>query len=206
MYDHGERVGTWTGYFMGGAKLFEGEYGPYVPGALAEELVHDDQGIPVSPDEPNSLQGTWMAYYENGMKRLLLNYVNGVQMNAVTGWHEAGHKAFEGSLFWETEDGAWAWWWPNGAKQAEGTIAGSERVGRWTFWHDNGQRLAEGAYDGGAPVGKWTYWYPGGGKWEEGEYDENGDKSDTWTSWTALGEKTEQVIREPEEGFYEDAG
>jgi antitoxin component YwqK of YwqJK toxin-antitoxin module len=77
-------------------------------------------------------------------------------------WHQNGQKKLEGRYEDDRPTGKFVWWYENGQKAIEGEYTDGRQTGTWVWWHDNGQKALQGDYQAGAEIGKWTWWKPDG--------------------------------------------
>ena len=106
--------------------------------------------------------GVWTTWYDNGTKKSIEHYQGDVKHGAFRGWYDNGQQRFEGEIAFGLETGLWTHWHPNGQKKGTGEFSEGKPNGPWTTWHDNGQKHTEGNFSSGEKIGLWTSWSPEG--------------------------------------------
>jgi len=145
--------------------------------------------------------GVWEDWYENGVAKSKVTYINGLSTGLATEWHENGNKLSEGTDVVGHRIGLWSYWYENGVKSVE---ANYNKVlqGKYKDWHDNGEKRIECHYIQGEIHGTWNSWYSNGNKESMGLY-KKGKKESGWFYWHDNGQKSseENYLRGKRDGI-----
>lgn len=121
-------------------------------------------------------------YYENGKLRETGNYQNGISSGENNTYYENGNLKAEGSYQMGKKEGVWCFWYENGNKKAKGYYKNDHKQGLWKYWHENNQLKCLGKHRKGLASGIWTYWHPNGQKQSQGKF-KSGLITGKWTYW-----------------------
>ena len=151
-----------------------------------------------------------------GNKVLECHYVNGVLNGKYMAWYEDGIRKIDGYYKDGKKDGNWTYYYENGQKKSAREYKGGKLDGEWIGYNENGQKKSEGRYEEGNKNGKWTYYnqdgnlefdgifqngemwegtfidyYENGQKKSEGNYN-NGKKNGLWIEWNENNREKEE--------------
>jgi len=108
--------------------------------------------------EDSSIEGKYIHWWQNGLKRSEGQYQNGKQQGRWTYWHDNGEKGNEGQYQEGKEQGPWTYWYKSGAKLCEGQLQDGQPQGPLICWHENGVKSGEGQFQDGKRQGLWIQW------------------------------------------------
>jgi antitoxin component YwqK of YwqJK toxin-antitoxin module len=110
------------------------------------------------------INGSWIAWYDNGEKKYEGYYKNGYRNGLWKAWHDSGQLWKEGFYFYDKKEGTWIYWYLNGNKQELKTYQNGKLNGPIKKWYSNGQQKMEGLYKEiseygiSSKYGKWVYY------------------------------------------------
>lgn len=130
-------------------------------------------------------EGTMTEWYENGQKRLEIEYSNGRAHGSHIMWHPNGQVEMQGNWSDGRENGVWTWWDLTGQKSSECTYKNGKILGKRSYW-DQGRLVREDIFDTGGERIEITTWYKDGTKRFHGTF-RNGKKHGRWTYWNPEG-------------------
>ncbi|MCA9199308.1 MAG: hypothetical protein KDA87_17300 [Planctomycetales bacterium] len=73
-------------------------------------------------------------------------------------WFDNGQKKLAGSYEFDQPHGKFTWWHENGQKSLDAEYQVGKKSGLWTWWHKNGMKSIQGEYIADAPAGQWIWW------------------------------------------------
>ena len=189
-YRDDKQIGHWVYYYENQNVEWEGEF-----------------------DEAR-LSGPSLFGYENGKRRALGMFVNGLEEDLWTFWSSDGSISQEGDFAQGKAVLRWAYFHRDGSPMAEGYRLNDQRVGPWQFYTPEGELserlfpLPEGTeivhetWDGvvprregflvhGVQTGRWVTSHPNGRRRLTGDF-EDGQPHGLWLAWADTGEPVAQ--------------
>ncbi|MBI2192926.1 MAG: hypothetical protein HYU43_00855 [Armatimonadetes bacterium] len=170
------------------------------PAVLKRVVARWDNGQPMTEEtyykkgrKREIRHGPYTYFFENGLKRLVVEYRDGKRHGPMTEWNEAGEVVQEGSWEDDLRAGSWTAWHGPGKKLWECTYRAGTIVGRRIFYHaESGKMSRLEVYDDQGTIQEVTGWHPAGPEAEpvrkfHGAY-LRGRKHGMWTYWRADGQ------------------
>ena len=134
--------------------------------------------------------GPATEYFENGKRRLELEYANRKRNGQLTEWDLDGTIIRQGNFKNDRETGRWTWWRPTGEKLAECTYSDGKIIGKKNYWL-NGKLRREDSYNSAGELIQMTTWYsyekPDKHTMEKQGTFKHGRKDGKWTYWNPDG-------------------
>lgn len=85
----------------------------------------------------------WSWFFESGVKRLEINYEEGILHGQFTSYYPSGKNGvvikYENGL----REGSSTGWYPNGSKLFEGMYEKGNPIGKWKFYNEDGSIFKE---------------------------------------------------------------
>ena len=127
--------------------------------------IRDDKMFLINSQKPFS--GTSYMLFPNGRKMFERTWENGEKNGPVTFWYENGQKRQvinfkNGIVDWIQDE-----WYENGQKSSEVLRQNDKQVGDRIGWDEDGNRTYKGIWNYGYFTGSWDVWYKNGQKQKE---------------------------------------
>lgn len=126
-----------------------------------------------------------VEWFENGQRRLELEYSHGKLNGGMIEWYPDSQMAEVGAWKKNQKEGTWTKWHPLGDKAWECTYAGGLIIGQKTYWSD-GKVIMVKVFDEKGNRTETTQWHENGKKSVQGTFTDN-KKHGTWTYWDYQG-------------------
>ncbi|UCE60996.1 MAG: toxin-antitoxin system YwqK family antitoxin [Phycisphaerales bacterium] len=133
---------------------------------LWQEIVVDENGNQVP-------HGLTTQFWDNGQKKLEMQYDCGVRHGPRHSWYEDGSQWAVGEFLNGKDHGTWTVWYSDGSKSQEFTMIEGAWHGKHTVWHPNGKVRSEVVWDHGRRQGPVRYWDEYGNLIKEDHYVDN---------------------------------
>jgi len=130
---------------------------------IREEMKLDEEGEWI-------LHGKTQTFWENGAKKLEMNYVNGIPHGPKLAWFPDGRPHSSGEYVDGKEHGTWIGYYADGKKQAEWQMNHGAFDGLETRWYPTGLKSMQGKWVKGRQVGYFTFWDEDGNVVRETDY------------------------------------
>ena len=104
------------------------------------------------------MDGTEIAYWEDGAKRSEIHYVDGLKHGTQRTWYRSGAPWSQGEWKNGKEQGRWVTWYPTGVVEQEFFVVDGVWQGMFTTYHPNGEKMREVEFVDGRMVGTVTTW------------------------------------------------
>ncbi len=111
--------------------------------------------------DQGTLDGKYIAYFENGNKKMEGSYKGNVPTGEWDYFFENGRLRMRGQMG-AGGSAEWTYYYENGAHKMKGTTVNGKRQGQWTFYYENGIEHKTGLYLDGEKRGTWKHYYESG--------------------------------------------
>ncbi len=161
---------------------------------IEKTIDRDDKLYTVNSTTPYT--GWIKKTYDNGQKKGLTQYKDGMWEGLSISWYESGLR----QQIFHFKDGkldGWSMsWYENGKNKEERHFKKGDMHGLYTQWHENGQKRVEMNYKDGKPYGQTTQWNSDGNIRLQSYRDENSKRT---TFYYSNGQKKSEYNRD--EGY-----
>jgi antitoxin component YwqK of YwqJK toxin-antitoxin module len=123
-------------YYQGNS-IYTGKYSEYNDKGVLTMQMNIVAGKP---------EGECSLFFENGNKKELRSYKNGMKNGTWTTWDESGNKTAEANYTLDLKDGKWYIWNSKGQKLYDMTYSNGAKTGTWQMWDDAGKLIMEKNY------------------------------------------------------------
>jgi antitoxin component YwqK of YwqJK toxin-antitoxin module len=193
-FDHGQRDGKSTWYFVSGQKWREIDFHRgEIDGMLIE---WSPQGKVIAKEQfvHGRRHGVKNEWYAPGIKKVEAEFLFTKEVAQITDdwWAGVSRTQVVKKEGQDERHGRWTTYYRNGQKALEGEYQHDRPAGTFVWWHPNGQRAIQGDYKNGKQSGQWAWWHPNGQRHIQGEYAQ-GKQAGEWTWWTEDGTMAEAM-------------
>ncbi len=134
-----------------------------LPIVTVEERYDDGQlslrqQVVIGEDGEQIPHGLMTYYWQNGNKKLEMEYHCGFKHGFRAAWHRDGNPWSVGEHRYGKDHGEWIVWYANGEKQQQFSIDNGIWNGPFTSWHLNNQKKMSVQYVGGQREGPLRLW------------------------------------------------
>ncbi len=116
------------------------------------------QEVVINADGEQVFHGLMTHYWQNGKKKLQIEYHCGQKHGLRASWYQDGQPWSVGEHFYGKDHGEWIVWFADGKKQRQFTINAGVWDGAYTSWHANGQTKISVVYANGRRQGPSRLW------------------------------------------------
>ncbi len=116
------------------------------------------QEVVIGEDGEQIPHGLMTHYWQNGNKKLQMEYKCGQKHGLRAAWHQDGKPWSVGEHRYGRDHGEWIVWFADGKKQQQFTIDNGTWQGPYTSWHTNGQVKRSVDYVDGLRQGPSRLW------------------------------------------------
>jgi len=116
------------------------------------------QEVVIGKDGEQIPHGLMTHYWQNGKKKLQIEYLCGHKHGLRASWRQDGQPWSVGEHRYGKDHGEWIVWYASGQKQQQFTIDNGTWNGTYTSWHMNGQTKMNVEYVDGQRQGSLRLW------------------------------------------------
>jgi uncharacterized protein len=178
--EQGNRKGSWTNFYPGGAIKSKGTY---VNNQRSGTWTYNfpTGGIEQKGKfERDRYRGIWRWYYPNGNIWREESYFNGREDGSFVEYDPTGKILTKGDYIGGEKEGEWIY--KVGDHEERGSYMIGLREGEWKYYYPSGKLKYEGTYSQGNPDKRHKYYYPDGTLKEE-QYYELGIRDRNWKKY-----------------------
>lgn len=110
----------------------------------------------------NQGNGILCEYHDNGVKKNLRNYREGIKHGTASSWYKNGQKQAESNWKKQKKNGPYTEWYENGQKKTEKYYSLNQINGTASSWYMNGQKRTESNQKNGIREGTVKLWHENG--------------------------------------------
>lgn len=183
----GDKAGEWLYYTAKGVLHKREHYLEHrLHGPYEEFDVNSNTRTVAGGYERGKLQGTWEAFYEDGLPKVVENYEKDLRQGRFQEFFDNGQLKIEGAYRSDNKEGKWTEYHQNGKTKSELNFVNNLLEGNVRHYHENGNPESQGPYLRQKKEGLWKFYWPNGELRSEGNY-LRGNKTGDWSDYDQFG-------------------